>query len=74
MAAVEVLSIPEIAAKVVAFTAKALLVCPAAARHHPLVLSVYERSVLEQELPDLELVSDDDFLIHPCIFCRLSQP
>jgi len=72
MAAVEVLSIPEIAAKVVAFTAKALLVCPAAARHHPLVLSAYERSVLEQELP--ELVSDDDFLIHPCIFCRLSQP
>jgi len=50
MAAVEVLSIPEIAAKVVAFTAKALLVCPAAARHHPLVLSAYERSVLKNRI------------------------
>jgi len=87
MAAVTVMSIPEIAAKVVAFVAKAVLVVPAAARCDPLVQQAYEFSLLFSDLP--ELLSGDSFQsnaewnpgdfsdhVHPCHFCRVhdSQP
>ena len=71
------MSIPEIAAKVVAFVAKAVLVVPAAARCDPLVQQAYEFSLLFSDLPEL-LSGDfsDLFDVHPCHFCRVhdSQP
>ena len=81
MAAVEAMGLPEIAAKVVAFVAKAVLLVPAAARRHRTVMAAYETSLLLAELPDLlsqsshddghfdELPPFDE--LHPCVFCRL---
>ena len=70
MAALEVLGIPEIAAKVVSFVSVAFLLVPLAARRHGTVLEAYEYSLL----PDLESVSDDGVDdVPPCVFCRLHE-
>jgi len=70
MAALEVLGIPEIAAKVVSFVSVAFLLVPLAARRHGTVLEAYEYSLL----PDLLSVSDDGVDdVPPCVFCRLHE-
>jgi len=75
MASVEAMNIPEIAAKIVAFVAIAVVLVPAAARRDPHVMEAYETSLLLAEIPELLSQSSSDVahddVMPPCVFCAL---